>query len=66
MRVIVRQPGNSSLFIYQEMAKGARFENPEGLETIGPDLIPLFPSQSLTDESEAGEAAIRHDSSATV
>jgi hypothetical protein len=46
---------------YREMVEGARFENPEGLETIGPDLIPLFPSQSLTDESEAGEAAITHD-----
>jgi hypothetical protein len=35
---------------------GARFENPEALETIGPDLTVLFYPQSLTEELEALEA----------
>jgi len=60
MRVIVR-PRNSPRFTYQEMAGGARFENPEALETIGPDLASSFRSQSLTDESEAGEGPIKPD-----
>ena len=61
MNVIVRQPRSLPSFGYQEMAEGARFENPEDLETIGPDLISLFRSQSLTDGSEAEEEAIKHD-----
>ena len=36
------------------MAEGARFENPEALETIGPDLVLSDRSQSRTEEAEAG------------
>lgn len=55
MTVIVRQPS----FAYQEMAEGARFENPEASETIGPDLTSSFCSQSLTEESEVREGPIK-------
>lgn len=37
------------------MAKGARFEDPEALEIIGPDLTSSFRSQSLTERLEASE-----------
>jgi hypothetical protein len=43
------------------MAEGARFENPEALETIGPDLISSFRSQSLTEELEVGEEPVKAD-----
>lgn len=43
------------------LAEGARFENPEALETIGPDLVSSFRSQSLTEESEADETPIKTD-----
>jgi hypothetical protein len=43
------------------LAEGARFENPEASETIGLDLISSFGSQSLTEESEAGEELVKHD-----
>jgi len=36
--------------------EGARFENPETLETIGSDLTVSVRSQSLTEELEASEA----------
>jgi len=42
MNVIVQQPGSLPSFAYQEMAEGARFENPEALETIGPDSPHCF------------------------
>ena len=42
MNVIVRQPGSLPSFAYQEMAEGARFENPEAIETIGPVLPHRF------------------------
>ena len=61
MNVIVRQPGSLPSFAYQEMAEGARFENPEAPETIAPDLVSSFPSQSLTEESEVGEESIKDD-----
>ena len=41
--------------------EGARFENPTAPETIGPDLISSFRSQSLTEQSEAGEEPIKPD-----
>jgi len=41
------------------LAEGARFENPEDLETIGPDLISSFQSQSVTDESEVEEEPMK-------
>ena len=41
-----------------EMAEGARFENPYGTKTIGPDRTSSFRSQSLTGESEAGEEPV--------
>jgi hypothetical protein len=40
------------------MAEGARFENPEAVETIGPDLVSSFGSQSLAEESEVGEESV--------
>ncbi len=43
------------------MANGARFENPEALETIGPDLTSSFCSQSLTEESEVGDEPVNRD-----
>jgi hypothetical protein len=51
------------------LAEGARFENTEALETIGPDLVLSFRPQSLTEESEVGDEPVkrvRTDSSATV
>ena len=39
----------------------ARFENPDALETIGTDLTVLFQSQSLREESEAGEEPPKPD-----
>jgi hypothetical protein len=43
------------------MAEGARFENPDTHETIGSDHASSFPSQSLTEEPEAGEKPIKPD-----
>jgi len=43
------------------VAEGARFENPDAIETIGPDLISSVRSQSLTEESEVGEGPVKHD-----
>jgi hypothetical protein len=43
------------------VAAGARFENPEALETIGLDLILSFQSQSFTEESEVGEDSMKPD-----
>ena len=43
------------------MAEGARFENPTAPETIDLDLLLSVRSQSLTEESEAGEEPIKHD-----
>ena len=61
MTVIVRQPRSLSSFAYQKMVEGARFETPEAPETIGPDLTSSLRSQSLTEESEAGEEPIKTD-----
>lgn len=61
MRVIVRWPSNSLRFTYRGMAEEARFENPDASETIGLDLISSVRSQSLTEESEAGETPIKPD-----
>lgn len=43
------------------MAEGARFEAPTVPETIDLDLLLSFRSQSLTEESEAGEKPIKTD-----
>jgi hypothetical protein len=43
------------------MTEGARFENPDAIETIGLDLVLSDRSQSLTEESEAGEKPIKPD-----
>jgi hypothetical protein len=43
------------------MAEGTRFENPDAIETIGPDLASSFRSQSLTEESEVGEEPVKPD-----
>ena len=43
------------------MAEGARFENPEAYEIIGPHLVSSYQSQSLTEESEVGEEPIKPD-----
>jgi len=61
MNVIVRQPGSLPSFAYQEMAEGARFENPEALETIDLNLVLSFQSQSLPEESEVGEEPVKPD-----
>ena len=45
------------------MAEGARFENPEALESIGPNLNSSFRSQSVTEESEEGRETIETDES---
>jgi len=61
MRVIVRSPETHPRFTYREMAEGARFENPEALETIVPDLLSSVDSQTPTEESEADETSIKTD-----
>jgi hypothetical protein len=43
------------------MAEGARFENPTPPETIVPDLASSFQSQSLPMESETVETPIKTD-----
>ena len=43
------------------LAEGARCENPTAPETIGSDLISSFRSQSVTEESEAGEELVKSD-----
>ena len=43
------------------MAEGARLENPDAIETIGPDLASSFLSQSVTEESEEGREPIETD-----
>jgi hypothetical protein len=52
-------PGSSVVGKFE--AEAARFENPEVLETIGPDLVSSFRSQSLTEESEASEEPAKPD-----
>ena len=52
---------NPPRFTYREMAEGARFENPEALETIGLDLTSSSCPQSLTEESEVEEELIKPD-----
>lgn len=59
MMVAVQSPETHPHFTYREMAEGARFENPPGPETIGPDLHSAVLSQSLTGESEADEAPMK-------
>ena len=54
------EPGRLALRAL-ELWRGARFENPDATETIGPNRTLSFPSQSLTDEAEAGEKPIKHD-----
>ena len=61
MNVIVRQPRSLPSFAYQKMAEGARFENPEALETIDLNLVLSFQSQSLPEESEVGEEPVKPD-----
>jgi hypothetical protein len=47
--------------IKRHLAEGARFENPEVPETIGPDRVSSVQSQSLTDKSEVDETPIKPD-----
>ena len=49
------------IVINDNLAEGARFENPDVSETIGPYRNPSFRSQSLTVESEVGEIPMRPD-----
>jgi hypothetical protein len=44
-----------------ESRKGARFENSEALDTIGPDLTLSFQSQSLPEDSEVGMEPSKSD-----
>jgi hypothetical protein len=47
--------------VYRYRARGARFEDGSAAETIGPDLLQSFSSQSLTEEAEAdGERVKPH------
>jgi hypothetical protein len=46
--------------LFVSSAKRARFENPEVLETLGPDITSSFRSQSLTEELAAGEELVKH------
>jgi hypothetical protein len=41
------------------LAEGARFENPDAIETIGRDLLSSVRIQSLTEESEADETPMK-------
>jgi hypothetical protein len=41
--------------------EGAIFENPDAIETIGLDLVLSDRSQSIREESEAGEKPIKPD-----
>ena len=59
--IIVRSPETHPRFTYREMAEGARFETSDAIETIVPDLVLSIQSQSLTEESEAGEEPIKPD-----
>jgi len=43
------------------MAEGARFENQDAPETIGPDLVSSVRVQSLTEESDADETSMKPD-----
>ena len=43
------------------VAEGARFENPDAIDTIGPDLTSSSRSQSLTEESEVVEVPVKPD-----
>ena len=61
MTVIVLQPRSLPSFAYQKMAERARFENPEASETIGPDRVSSFRSQSLNVEYAPGEEPIKPD-----
>jgi hypothetical protein len=52
-------------YCYQKMSlstkEGVRFENAPDQETTGPDLLSSVQSQSVREESEAGEAPIKTD-----
>ena len=61
MNVILRQPRILPRFAYQKMAEGARFENPDAIETIGRDPLSSVRIQLLTGESEADETPIKPD-----
>jgi hypothetical protein len=52
-------PGSSVGADSESMA--ARFENTTAPETIGAELVSSFSSQSLAEESEAGEKPIKPD-----
>ncbi len=41
------------------VAEGARLENPEVLETIGPNLASSFRSQSITEELAVEEEQVK-------
>jgi len=53
--------GRKTVVAGENMAEGARFENPEASETIDLDLLLSVRSQSLTAESEAGDEPIKPD-----
>lgn len=61
MRIIVRSPETHPRFDYREMGEGARFENPDAIETIGRDLLYSVRTQSLTEDLEAEETSTKPD-----
>jgi hypothetical protein len=61
MLVLSRRITSKHQITRDNMAEGVRFENPDAPETISLDLILSDRSQSLTDETEAGEDPIKTD-----
>jgi hypothetical protein len=47
--------------LLMSLAEGARFENPDALETRDPDLTSSFRAQSLPEETEVGEKLVNPD-----
>jgi len=47
--------------MHEDDHEDVQYENPEALETIGPDLTLSFRSQSHTEESEGGKELFKYD-----
>ena len=60
-RNLATDPARKKRITPENLAEGARFQNPEALETIDLDLLLSFRSQSLTEESESDETPIKTD-----
>ena len=60
-RNLATVPARRKRITPKNVAEGARFQNSEAVETIDLDLLLSFRSQSLTEESEAGEDPLKPD-----